>query len=496
MVSYTSSYIVAAIASIGGMLLGYDIGAMSNIISMKHFKEYFGNPPMSKISVVVAILAVGCFVGSLISGQLCDRISRKRTIMLGSLIFTFGSILQGMSTSMTVLVLGRIMNGIAIGFLSQAVPTYQSEMSAPEIRGRMVSLQQFSITVGILVSFWIGIGCSRINSNVSWRLPLFFQVAFSVLLFVSMIFMPFSPRWLVANSRENEALSVLARLRSGGDESDSYVLEELDSIKNQVKTERSLSVQSYKELFVFPTKRRLYLGIIVQCFQQLTGINVIMYYAPIIFEQAGLGGSSASLIAHGINGFVNVIFTIPAILYVDRWGRRSTLVMGAIVCSVSYFVLAICMTFGSQQSIGLNGEKIVKMGPGLASYTSIAMVYVFVAAFAISWGPVAWIYPSEIFSMSTRAKATSLTTAANWVSNFSTNLVAPILMSLISFYLYYIFAILMVIAAITVYFFFPETNGRTLEEMDIVFGGTIWAYKDEDRVNREIIERGLNMADK
>ncbi|OLY81160.1 High-affinity glucose transporter [Smittium mucronatum] len=466
MVNYGPSYLVAAVASMGGLLFGYDIGVMANVLEMEHFKRFFNNPSDGAQGVIVSFLTLGCFIGSLIAGQVTDIFSRKRSILAASIVFIGGSMIQGASNGYAMLVIGRFINGLAVGIFSQAVPTYQSEVSAPEI----------------------GVGLDSIDSNKSWRITLYLQSVPSGILFSGMIFMPFSPRWLASKHRYDEALVVLAKLRSGGNISNPEVLEELESIKEGIRVDAESAKRSYLDLFKYPIKRRLSLGIITQALQQLTGINVIMYYAPRIFKQAGIGkgnDSNINLIATGVNGLANVLFTVPAILYVDRWGRRKTLIVGAIGCGTAYLILALCIAIGGDTAYD-NGVKIVKMHSDGASYTAIVMVYIFVASFAVSWGPIGWIYPAEIFPMDIRAKATSITTATNWLLNFVVGLAAPALIKKITYGIYLIFTCFMIIAIFVVYFFYPETKGRTLEQMEIVFTGSIWANKDYIRVEQEI----------
>ncbi|OLY85173.1 High-affinity glucose transporter [Smittium mucronatum] len=488
MARHGASYLVAAVASMGGLLFGYDIGVMANVLEMNFFKMFFNNPSESAQGVIVSFLTLGCFVGSLVAGQVTDIFSRKYSILAASLIFIGGSIIQGASNGYAMLVIGRFINGLAVGVLSQAVPTYQSEVSAPEVRGRLVSLQQWAITWGIAIAFWIGVGLDSIDSNKSWRITLYLQTVPAGLLFCGMFFMPFSPRWLASKDRYDEALVVLARLRSGGDTTNPEVLDELETIKEGIRIDREGAKRSYLDLLKYPIRRRLYLGIITQALQQLTGINVIMYYAPRIFKQAGIGNgddSNINLIATGINGCVNIIATVPAILYVDRWGRRNTLMFGALGCGLAYLVLALCIACGGS-SVYEGGSKVVVMHNNAASITAIVMVYIFVASFAVSWGPVGWIYPAEIFPNDVRAKSTSITTAANWLLNFVVGLVSPILIKKITYGIYLIFTGFMALAIVMVYFFYPETKGRTLEQMEIVFSGSIWANRDYKRVEQEI----------
>ncbi|OMJ09296.1 High-affinity glucose transporter [Smittium culicis] len=486
MANFGPSYLVAAVASMGGLLFGYDIGVMANVLEMDYFKAFFNDPSSTQQGVIVSFLTLGCFLGSLVAGQITDIFSRKRSILFASLVFVLGSIIQGASRNYGMLVAGRFINGLAVGILSQAVPTYQSEVSAPQVRGRLISLQQWAITWGIAIAFWIGVGLNNVKSDQSWRVTLYLQAVPSAILFLGMFFMPFSPRWLASKDRYDEALVVLARLRSGGDTNNPEVIEELESIKEGIRIDRESAKRGYSDLLKYPIKRRTGLGVLTQVLQQLTGINVIMYYAPRIFEQAGIGGGDAKLIATGINGLVNVVATVPAILFVDRWGRRKTLIMGAIGTGTAYLILALSLAIGGKVVRDADGKKTVDVKNKGASYTAIVMVYVFVASFAISWGPIGWIYPAEIFPMDIRAKATSVTTAANWLLNFVVGLAAPALIASITWGLYLIFTAFMYLAVVLVYFFYPETKGRTLEQMEIVFTGSIWAHKDIERVENEI----------
>ncbi|KAJ2469962.1 hypothetical protein GGI02_003257, partial [Coemansia sp. RSA 2322] len=394
----TQTYLVGGVAAIGGFLFGFDTGLISSILEMDYWKSYFHNPGSVGVGVIVSLLTAGCFVGSLCAGWLAD-------------------------------------------LLSMTVPVFQSEMSPSHIRGRLVSLQQWAITWGILVAFWIDYGCHFIKSDAAWRIPMGIQIVPAIILFVSMFFMPYSPRWLIDNDRFDEAQQVLARLRSGGDIYAPQVIEELEDIKEAVRVERETAVRSYAELLRFPIRRRIILGVVIQALQQLTGINVSMYFATSIFKQSGLSGDNAPLLAQGVNGVVNMLATIPAILWVDRWGRRKTLMLGSLGCGVTYFVQAVTTAATQRKTYDADGSLNLNIPHG-PSYLIVVMMYLFVASFAMSWGPVAWIYPSEMFPMHIRSKANSITTAANWLLNFVIGLVSPILIKKITWGLDLIFAVI------------------------------------------------------
>jgi sugar porter (SP) family MFS transporter len=378
------------------------------------------------------------------------------------------------------MIAGRFVAGLGVGSLSMAVPLYLSELAPKEIRGRLISLQQLMITIGIMVAFWVGAGTNYLTTDASWRIPLGIQIAPAVVLGIGAIFLPFSPRWLINRGRNEEALSVLARLHSQGDKTDPRVVTEYEEIIAQVEHERAVSVSSYVELLKGTVRRRLILGILIQIFQQFTGINSIMYYAPAIFKQAGVGENSAALIASGVNGVLNVLSTIPPILFLDRLGRRVVLISGALLMGSAMLLCGIVM--GATANVFENpstGQMEVDMSANkAASYFCIVMVYFFVAGFAYSWGPCGWVYPAEIYPLSIRAKGTSITTAANWLMNFIISLFVPIMLTTITWGTYIFFGCCCAVMAVVVFLFYPETKGRSLEEMDVVFSGRILAYKD------------------
>ncbi|KAJ2723135.1 hypothetical protein GGI07_002838 [Coemansia sp. Benny D115] len=491
---HTQTYLVGAVSAMGGLLFGYDIGVMSSILEMDYWKSYFNNPGGTGIGVIVSILTAGCFVGSLCAGWLADKFSRKRTILLAAVLFMLGGAIQCGARNRGMLIAGRFIAGLGVGGLSMTVPVFQSEISPPHIRGRLVSLQQWAITWGILIAFWIDYGCSFIDSDASWRIPMGIQIVPGLILFVSMFFMPYSPRWLIDNDRNEEAHTVLARLRAGGDKNDPEVLQEFEEIKEAVRVERETAVRSYVELLRFPIRRRVVLGVVIQALQQLTGINVIMYLAPSIFKQSGLSGDNASLLAQGVNGVVNMLATIPAILWIDRWGRRKTLMFGSLGCGLTYFIQAVATGATQRKTWDDDGSLNLNLPTG-PSYLVIVMIYLFVISFAISWGPIGWIYPSEIFPMHIRSKANSITTASNWLFNFVIGLVAPILIKKITWGLDLIFALFMFASIGIIYLFYPETKGRSLEDMEVIFSGSIWAHKDRKRIDEYDNANHNNNAD-
>jgi sugar porter (SP) family MFS transporter len=329
------------------------------------------------------------------------------------------------------------------------------------------------------------------SSSASWRIPLGLQIVPALVLAIGIPFLPFSPRWLMAKGRESEAMAVLIKIRSS---SQRDILIEYNDIKQEIALERKQSVRSYSQLFQFPLRRRLILGISIQILQQLTGINSVMYYAPEIFKQAGLSGQRASLLATGVNGCVNVLATIPAILFLDKWGRRPVLISGAILMSLSMLSIGSIMGTHGYTLFNSTTDTVEVIIPSqTASYTIIVFVYVFVASFAFSWGPTTWLYCTEIFPLSMRAKGTSLTTAAIWATNCLVSFLVPVLLERITYGTYLIFGTLCITMAVLTFLFYPETKGRSLEDMDLVFGSSVFAISSRKK-KKNIDNSNSNVA--
>ncbi|CAG8496769.1 9192_t:CDS:10 [Acaulospora morrowiae] len=469
----TFVYLCASFSAFGGLLFGYDLGVISGVLTMPYFREKFPSGPAKEGSIVSSFLA-GCFVGALFSGYSADKLGRRMSILVGSLTFIVGGILQATSESFAQLYIGRVISGTSIGILSTVVPMYQSEISPKEIRGRLVSLQQWSITIGIAVAFWIDYATGEINSPQQWRIPLWVQCVPAAVLALGIVFLPRSPRWLLDYDRNDEALTVLSKLRANGDKNDPAVISEYNEIKDNIRFERENASKGYAELLKRGPeniRRRIFLGIFIQIFQQLTGINAIMYYAPQIFTNAGLTSNSSKLLATGVNGIVNVLATIPEILWIDRWGRRPTMISGGLL-------MALCMTtigsvlavHGTKYYDNELGKNFVRLDSNASSYSIIAFIYLFVASFAYSWGPCGWIYPAEIYPLRIRGKALSITTAANWLLNLVVGQVTPTLLDSITWGTYIIFGSFCLIMTVSIFLFYPETKGKSLEEMDMIFG--------------------------
>lgn len=472
-------YVVGSFACIGGGLFGLDISSMSAILNNNIYNDYFNHPTSGQQGAIVASMPAGSLLGALSVTYLGDRLGRRNTIILAGIIWVIGSILQCASQNRGMLVAGRIVAGMSVGISSAVVPLYQSEITAPAIRGRIVSLQQWSITWGIFIQYFIAFGCSYIDSTASFRIPWGLQMIPAFILSLGMLLFPESPRWLFDNGREEEALRVLADLHGKGDINNELVRLEYEEIKQQVEFERSEGAKSYLDLLKPGIFRRVGLGTSLQMWSQLTGMNVMMYYITYVFRGAGLTGTRGNLIASSVQYVLNVVFTIPAIIYIDRWGRRPMLLIGLFL--MSFFLYLVGGLQGGYGHWGnVDGARVwVIEGHDDVTKAIIVMSYFFVCSFAITMGPVSWTYPAEIFPMKVRAKAVSLSTAANWTFNTALAFAVPPGFESIAWKTYMIFATFNAAAFIHVFFMFPETSRRTLEEIEEVFaqGHTFSAWK-------------------
>ncbi|KAF2202828.1 high affinity glucose transporter [Delitschia confertaspora ATCC 74209] len=487
-------YIITAIAVIGGALFGFDISSMSAIIGTYQYKCYFNQGPHGPPFTddpdcsgphpnvqggITAAMPGGSFLGAIASGWLSDRLGRKPTIQIGCVIWCIGSIIVCASQNIGMLVVGRFINGISVGICSAQVPVYVSELAPPSKRGRVVGAQQWAITWGILIMYYISYGCSFIKGVAAFRVPWGLQMIPAVCLYVGLIFLPESPRWLAKHDRWEECHNVLTLVHGKGDPNAPFVLLELSEIRQMVEFERQNADASFKELLRPKMLNRLHIGVFTQIWSQLTGMNVMMYYITYLFGMAGLKGNN-NLIASSIQYIINVFMTIFALIYIDRWGRRGPLIVGALLMATWMYANAGLMaTYGSPAPPGgvdhIPEESWQIHGP--ASKAVIACTYLFVASYAPTWGPVSWIYPPELYPLRIRSKAVAITTASNWIFNFALSYFVPPAFVNIQWKVYIVFGVFCTAMAIHVFFLFPETSGKTLEDIEEMFQRGMPAWK-------------------
>ncbi|KAF8199532.1 sugar transporter [Pholiota molesta] len=433
-------------------------GIISSVLTMTHYIDHFGDDPNIK-GAIVSTFNGGCFIGSAAAGWANDKYGRKRAIQIGALFAMWGCAMQAGASNVATLIVGRIVAGIAIGILSMTVPLYNTEVAPPKIRGFLVGLNQQMLGIGFIVANWVGYGTQFIKSDTSWRLPLGLQILPAGLLLVGIQFLPNSPRWLLEVGRDDEALEVVHKLH-GGDKvsADKEYTEMYDAIKAEV------SIRSRRISDLWATRamtHRTFVAIGVQVFCQFTGINVINYYGPAIYNSLGIVGGKA-LLVQGIYGAVGPITNFFFIVFIlDRVGRKKPLMFGAASFVVTFSILAAIL---ANDPVGDPNSSATAQRAG------IAMIFLTSVFFSLSFGPVSWVLASEVFPTSTRAIGTSAATCSNWAFNTLLSQVAPLGIQNDGWRFYMLFVVLNFVDLVAIVLFFPETKGKTLEEMDQVFG--------------------------
>ncbi|EME38806.1 hypothetical protein DOTSEDRAFT_75518 [Dothistroma septosporum NZE10] len=354
-------YVITAVAVVGGGLFGFDISSMSAIIGTPAYLCYFNQgprgppynsglecsgPTASVQGGITAAMPAGSWVGALVSGYLSDIFGRKKSIMTGCIIWVIGSTIICASQNIGMLIAGRIINGLCVGIESAQVPVYVSEIAPPSKRGRLVAFQQWAITWGILILYYISYGASFVGgqdssnySTTAFRLPWGLQMLPAVLLFGAMFFLPESPRWLARKDRWEDCHAVLTLVHGKGNSNSPLVTQELSDIREMAEFEARNKDVTYWELFTPKYINRTHIGVFTQVWSQLTGMNVMMYYITYVFAMAGYSGN-ANLLASSIQYIINVLMTVPALIYLDRWGRRPTLIIGAALMTTWMFANA------------------------------------------------------------------------------------------------------------------------------------------------------------
>ncbi|KAI1498380.1 general substrate transporter [Biscogniauxia marginata] len=481
---FSNKYVTccAAFATIGGAMFGYDQGVVSVTLTMDQFLARFPevgpDAPGAgfKKGLVTAMIELGAFLGALNQGWLADKISRKWSIMVAVVIFIFGSALQTGAMGYGMLVGGRFVGGIGVGMLAMVAPLYISEIAPPEIRGTLLVLQDLSIVTAVVAAFYTTYGTRFIPNEWAWRLPFLIQIAPAILLGIGLPFLPYSPRWLASRGRDDEALEILCKLR-GLPPSDSRVLREWFDIRSEAAYRKELSVENhphlhdgktwsriklqivgYADCFRKGAWKRTHVGIGLMFFQQFVGVNALIYYSPSLFATMGLD-YEMQLDMSGVLNICQLISSFWALWGLDRFGRRPLLLWGAGCMVVSYLIVSVLVA-KYQDSWATHKTE---------GWVSVALLMVFMLSYGASWGPVPWAMPSEIFPASLRAKGVAYSTMSNWINNFIIGLITPPLVQNTGYGTFVFFCCFCFLAMVWVYFVVPETNGRTLEQMDQVF---------------------------
>lgn len=489
---------MTAFSAFGGILFGYDTGVISGIKEMKEWLLIYGEEvPVAPAhpfglaltsaheSLVVSILSVGTFFGALLGAPVADILGRKWGVVLACAVFSVGIIMQTVAEALALFVVGRVFAGLGVGLVSCLIPMYQSECSPKWIRGAVVSTYQWAITIGILLAAIVNNGTKDYAGYKSFQIPIAIQFVWAGVLAAGMAFLPESPRWLIKKGNTKAASRSLSRL-TGLPENDPSVEAELADIQANLDAERALGESSYLDCFRFNHNKigyRTLTGIFIQAWQQLTGINFIFYYGTTFFQRAGIRNAFTITIATGV---INVFMTLPGMWGVEKFGRRKLLLVGATGMAICEFIVAIVGVTVAAENIA--GQKVL-----------IAFVCIYIAFFASTWGPVAWVITGEIFPLQVRAKAMSLSVASNWLWNFAIGYATPYLVNTgegnagLEVKVFFIWGSTCACCLIFTYFCVPETKGLSLEQIDVMYQN-IYPWQST-RYRRQLLVEGDGSVD-
>ncbi len=431
-------YIAALFAALGGLLFGYDTGVISGALIF--IKREFGLTTAAE-EIVVSSVLLGATIGAIFGGKAADLFGRRRVLLVTAAIFGVGAVASAAAPSPTILIVSRVVLGLAIGLASTNVPVYLSEVAPPHARGWVVSLFQLAVTVGIVVAYLTDYAFAAIEG---WRWMLGLAVAPALVFGAGMFFLPETPRWLIRGGYHDVAYRVLVRIRDQDD-----VNVEIEEIKASLAQQAESG--HWTDLLRRQVRPALVVGLGLAVFQQITGINTVIYYAPKILQAAGFNSASGAILATVGVGIVNVAMTIIAMFLVDRAGRRPLLLVGIAGMIITLGMLGLSFRYSS----------------GQLAWIAVICLMGYVASFAISLGPIFWLLIAEIYPLKIRGLAEGTAATFNWASNLIVSLTFLTLVEKLgassTFLLY---ALASVASWLFAYYFVPETKGRTLEQIE------------------------------
>jgi MFS family permease len=498
-------YFVALVASLGGFQFGYEVGILESIKNFTAFKMDFTTLYDKKFIVegemltlkyseknniinylLMSMFSIGCVIGTFIVPRTCDFFGRKRSILFGAAFFGFGSLFAGVVEGIPLFYFSRVIMGIGVGILSTVCPMYIAETAPAEKRGKLITLYQLMITVGILTAYIVRFFIEnwlKNDSNVQWRVILGIQVVPGFLLLIMMFFLPYSPRYYIWQERDDEALRIVSKLRGMSSTRDPEIQTEFQNMKKSLEIERHEHSTGYSEIFTKEMLKRVLMVMGLQALQQLTGINIvlgsytkfllntlenkkeILNHSKLLLKLFNDMTYNQTAYLSYLNVVVNVIGTLPTFWFIDKIGRKMILIVGSIGMTVSLTLLSVAATILDSNQ---NSELLIK----IAIWASVICVLLFIFSFATSWGPVVWVYQSEAFPMRVRSKATSLCSFANWslfalIDTFFLLITQNFEISLATSNLFLAFCCF--ISLFYTILFVRETKGIPLEEMDSAF---------------------------
>lgn len=460
---------ITGVSSLGFLLFGYDQGLMSGIIASKNFNDEFPatrqNGPDDVYhgtiqGTTVSIYEVGAFFGAVFSFVYGERLGRLKMMFIGAIIMIIGTIISvtafGPHNGFAQFLVSRVVTGVGNGMNTATIPSWLAECSKSHNRGFLVCVEASMVAVGTVIAYWVDFGFSYLDSSVTWRFPIAFQIFFAMLLMLGIYLFPESPRWLLSHGRNEEGLRVIAALNGVPIDHPAALYQQEMILESIASNQSALGTSSIRKLLIGGKQqnlRRVLIGASSQVFQQLGGCNAVIYYSTILFEnQIGLE-TRLSLILGGVLSVVYALAALTSFLLVERCGRRNLFLYGTVGQAVAMFITFGCLVAGGPQN-----AKGAAFG-----------LYFFIMWFGATWLPLPWLYPAELNSQAVRTTANAVSTMANWLFNFLVVQVLPTMTASIGSYTFLLFALANCIFFPIIYIFYPETTGRELSEIDVIF---------------------------
>ncbi|KAI9044082.1 putative MFS sugar transporter [Aspergillus affinis] len=457
------------LCSANGLLFGMDTGIIGPVTDMKSFKAEFGGSQNSTIhGLIVSSILIPAALSSFFAGYVADHLGRPKGICIGTFIFGIGAAIEAGAIHLAMFIVGRCVEGIGEGLFLGNLVVLICEISPVRTRGALTTGPQLATTMGLVLGYFISYGTASIQSSLSWRMPWILLSAFAmVICALSLMFLPESPQWLGLQGRYAEAEEAWDAL--------GVTLADREKVEGQVQVRETEpdsdfepepkktapgTVEKLLDVFSKDVRGRTALAVFLMGMQQLAGIDGVLYYAPQLFQQAGLASSEASFLASGVSALLIFATTIPGLIYADKWGRRTSILLGGIGMGILMFIMG-----------GLYAGNAVHPDSGAGRWVVIVCIYLFAALYSATWGITVKVYAAEIQPQRTRASATTLAHSSNWVCNFTVALITPILLSKSSFGAYILFGGCCVITVVISWPVMHETKGRNFGEIERAFKG-------------------------
>lgn len=454
------SLTVSTVATMGFLLFGYDQGVMSGIISDPAFNAMFTATKDDDVmqATVTAVYEVGCLIGAIVALIIGDWLGRRWMVIWGAIIMIVGVIIQVTAITDQIpllqFIFGRVITGIGNGMNTSTIPTYQAESSHAKNRGLLICIEGGVIAIGTMIAYWIDFGAHYGPQDLVWRFPIAFQIVFGVVIIVGMYYLPESPRWLIANDKTAEGERVIAALK-GLELDDHETQMEKNTVIDSVRASGAQS-STFSDLFTGgPSQhfRRMIVGSSSQFFQQISGCNAVIYYLPVLLENSIGQTHDFALLIGGINMICYAIFATFSWFFVEKIGRRKLFLGGSFGQCAAMIIVFGCLIPGDSET----------------AKGAVFGFFMYMCVFGATWLPLPWLYPAELSPIKTRAKANAVSTCSNWLFNFTVVMITPVMVARIKWGTYLFFAAWNGLFIPVVWFFYPETTGRSLEEIDIIF---------------------------